>query len=102
MKLPQQPLYMTNSGIARFVKNSIVDDLLDFATRRGFGMNEIACREYTPEERMQFAQLIGYSLGGYGDLSYTTDESYNEAVQSCEQLSMAHQFESVAHDPSQA
>jgi hypothetical protein len=27
-------------------------------------------------DREQFAQLIGYSVGGFGDLSYVSDEAY--------------------------
>lgn len=84
-KLPQQPLYVNEEGTIRFVPNKIVEDLLDFATPLGFDMNHIAKQaigygKYTPEEQMQFAQLIGYSLSGYGELSYVTDDSYDDAV----------------------
>lgn len=82
-KLPMQPLHITEKGTLRFVANRIVDDLYEFSVVRGFGMNEIARAaaqgKYTKEEQMQFAQLIGYSLSGYGSLSYVTDESYEEA-----------------------
>lgn len=42
-------------------------------------MNDLACMEFSQEDREQFAQLIGYSLSGYGDLSYVSDESYDAA-----------------------
>lgn len=33
-------------------------------------MNMLALMPFTDEERSQLAQLIGYSVSGYGDLSY--------------------------------
>lgn len=40
-------------------------------------MNSMAYRDYSPEDRRQFAQLIGYSLSGYGELrSYVDDVAY--------------------------
>lgn len=80
---PMQPVHITEGGIARFVANRIVDDLLTRASESGLDMNCIASRAangyYTKDEQMQFAQLIGYSVDGYGSLSYTTDLSYEEA-----------------------
>jgi hypothetical protein len=79
MKHPIQPLYETESGVIRFFQNKIVCDLLDFATERGFGLNEMACRDYSQDDRIQLAQLIGYSLSGFGDLSYVDDQTYSAA-----------------------
>jgi len=79
MNLPMQPIHLDSRGVARFTKNRIVDDLLEFATSRGFGLNEIAAGDYSDDERMQMAQIIGYSVGGYGELSYVSDESFNYA-----------------------
>ena len=79
MKHPIQPLYETESGVIRFFQNKIVCDLLDFAKERGFGLNEIACRDYSQDDRIQLAQLIGYSLSGFGDLSYVDDQTYSAA-----------------------
>lgn len=80
---PMQPVHITEGGIARFVQNRIVVDALDVAILQGFDMNQIAIRaaqgDYSKDEQMQFAQLIGYSVDGYGSLSYTTDLSYEEA-----------------------
>lgn len=82
MKFPMQPISKDEHGALRFVKNRIVDDLLAYSLRNGFGLNEIAIRaakgEYTKEEQMQLAQLIGYSVYGYGTLSYVSDESYDQ------------------------
>lgn len=43
-------------------------------------MNDLADMDFTNEEWRQFAQLIGYSLSGYSELSYVDDAAYNEAV----------------------
>lgn len=79
-KLPMQPLVIDTRGRLRFKENLIVRKLLDYATERGYGLNEIAREEFDAEEQMQLAQLIGYSLSGYGTLSYVTDESYDRAA----------------------
>ncbi|EJC0565305.1 hypothetical protein MX054_002104 [Enterobacter cloacae] len=79
-KLPMQPLVIDAHGTLRFKENPIVRKLLDYATEHGYGLNEIALDEFEAEDQMQLAQLIGYSLSGYGTLSYVTDESYDRAA----------------------
>ncbi|HAS1047776.1 TPA: hypothetical protein I3790_000575 [Enterobacter cloacae] len=79
-KLPMQPLVIDAHGTLRFKENPIVRALLDYATEHGYGLNEIAIEEFDAENQMQLAQLIGYSLSGYGTLSYVTDESYERAA----------------------
>lgn len=79
-KLPIQPLVIDAHGTLRFKENPIVRTLLDYATEHGYGLNEIALEEFDAEDQMQLAQLIGYSLSGYGTLSYVTDESYERAA----------------------
>ncbi|HCK7131196.1 hypothetical protein [Enterobacter hormaechei] len=79
-KLPMQPLVIDDHGTLRFKENPIVRALLDYATEHGYGLNEIALEEFDAEDQMQLAQLIGYSLSGYGTLSYVTDESYERAA----------------------
>lgn len=74
-KHPHQPL-VTVDGIQRFKQNAIVKFLLDNGK---FDMNHLAVLPFTREDRVQFAQLIGYSLCGFGDLSYVTDSDYEEA-----------------------
>lgn len=37
-------------------------------------MNLLAAMEFTDEDRQQFAQLIGYSVSGYGELPYAADK----------------------------
>lgn len=79
-KLPMQPIVIDAHGTLRFKENPIVRALLDYATEHGYGLNEIAQEEFDAEDQMQLAQLIGYSLSGYGTLSYVTDESYERAA----------------------
>lgn len=76
-KHPIQPLIRTDDGIIRFKENKIVKFLLDAGP---FDMNQLAMMPFSVEDYEQFAQLIGYSLCGFGDLSYVTDETYNRVV----------------------
>lgn len=62
----------------RFVKNAIVEFLLDLGP---FDLNDLARRDFTPEDRRQFAQLIGYSIDGYSSLSYVDDAELASCVQ---------------------
>lgn len=75
-KHPIQPLYYDKDGTLRFKKNEIVAFLLDAGP---FDMNKIALMPWSDEDREQFAQLIGYSLGGFGELSYVSGETYERA-----------------------
>lgn len=78
-QVPMQPVVLAAGGVIRFKENRIVSAFLDNSRRHGYGLNEAARDDYTPEERMQVAQLIGYSVSGYGSLSFVTDESCEEA-----------------------
>ncbi|UJD96780.1 hypothetical protein FS593_05045 [Lelliottia amnigena] len=77
---PMQPMVIDSHGTLRFKENPLVRKLLDVATGAGYGLNAMAIEEHSAEDRMQLAQLIGYSLSGYGDLSYVSNESYNRAA----------------------
>ena len=72
MELPFQPI---KDG--RFVPNRIVELLLETSTHN---MNSLALEDFTDEERTQFAQLIGYSVGGFMSLSYVSNEDYEVAA----------------------
>ena len=74
-KHPVQPLVMVNNVI-RFKRNEIVRYLLDSG---GIDMNQLAMLNFSDEDRVQFAQLIGYSLAGFGELSYVSDKDYKKA-----------------------
>lgn len=73
---PTQPI-VTVDGIDRFKPNDIVKYLLEAGP---FDMNALALIPFSNEDREQFAQLIGYSICGFGDLSYVSDETYQRAV----------------------
>jgi hypothetical protein len=75
-KHPIQPLEIDAHGVLRFKANAIVQYLLD---KGGLNMNDLAIVQFSKEDRQQFAQLIGYSLSGYGDLGYVTDDAYGVA-----------------------
>jgi hypothetical protein len=85
MRHPTQPLAADDGGIVRFKENQIVRKLLD-RSREGLktDLNDIACMEFPQEDRQQFAQLIGYSLSGYGELSYVDDAAYHVASELAE------------------
>ena len=70
-KHPIQPLEKDASGVIRFKENKIVRHLLDHG---GIDLNAIAMIGFPQEDEEQFAQLIGYSLGGFEELSYASDQ----------------------------
>ena len=76
MNQPMQPLAYDEKGVLRFKPNAIVQYILD---NGGTDLNKITCLPFSKEDRQQFAQLIGYSLGGYSSLSYVDNESYETA-----------------------
>lgn len=80
-QVPMQPVGVADDGVVRFKANRIIGALYREAANHGLDMNGIARGDFTKEERMQFAQLIGYSVSGYGQLSYVSDESYDDAEQ---------------------
>ena len=71
---PMQPFVLKNN-VVRFQENAIVRTLLDAASDgRKLDLNDIACMDFSQDDRCQFAQLIGYSLCGYHELSYVSDQ----------------------------
>jgi hypothetical protein len=76
MKHPIQPLERDADGVLRFKQNEIVKYLLE---NGGFDLNDLARLPFSDEDRQQLAQLIGYSLDGYGDLSYVDDRAWKRA-----------------------
>lgn len=69
-KHPMQPIVLVK-GVARFKANALVRYLLD---NGGLDLNDLAKLPNIPDEdHAQLAQLIGYSVSGYGDLSYAVD-----------------------------
>ena len=83
MRHPIQPLEKDNDGVLRFKQNAIVRYLLDAGP---FDMNHLALMPFSQADQEQFAQLIGYSLCGFGDLSYVSAETYNLAESQSEAI----------------
>lgn len=75
MRHPIQPLVTDKNGVIRFKENAIVTYLLE---KGGIDMNALAMEDFTQEDREQFTMLIGYSVGGFCDLSYASDETVTE------------------------
>lgn len=73
---PMQPVVLGEDGVARFKINRIVRALLDTGK---LNMNDIAVLDFPLEDRIQFVQLIGYSVSGAGDLSYMPADLIAEA-----------------------
>lgn len=71
---PMQPILLDPTGRPRFKKNSAVEYLAEGR------LNEIASRGYSDEDMAQLAQLIGYSVDGFSELSYVSDADYARAV----------------------
>jgi hypothetical protein len=83
MSHPIQPLIKDEYGVIRFKPNAIVRYLLDAGP---FDMNHLALAPFRQEDREQFAQLIGYSVSGFGSLSYVSEETVERADILAEQL----------------
>jgi hypothetical protein len=67
----------------RFRANKIIRDLEDQGV---IDLNKVAAGGYSAADRMQLAQLIGYSVSGYGDLSYASRKSVRLADEIAEKL----------------
>lgn len=72
---PMQPVELVR-GIVRFKANAIVRYLLEAG---GIDLNQLAVMTFPAEDREQFAQLIGYSVSGYNELSYVSNASAGAA-----------------------
>ena len=74
---PMQPIVRDEDGTMRFRKNKLVRYLLD---RGPHDLNYLAMLPDVPREDWeQFAQLIGYSVSGFGDLDYASEDQTDRA-----------------------
>ena len=71
-----QPIVLDKDGVVRFKRNEIVRFLLDAGP---YDLNKLALMPFSDEDREQLAQLIGYSVSGFGDLSYVSAETVQKA-----------------------
>lgn len=76
MDHPIQPIITDSEGVTRFKRNDIVRYLLD---NGGIDLNQLGGMPFEQNDWEQFAQLIGYSLGGFSELSYVRDTTYDAA-----------------------
>lgn len=81
MNNPIQPILIDKNGEFRFKENAIVRYLID---NSGIDLNRLAVIEFSNQDRQQFAQLIGYSLLGYSELSYVSGYAYEVAAKIAE------------------
>jgi hypothetical protein len=88
---PMQPVVQDTRGVLRFHKNAIVCTLLDRDTARGRvypdfparsdgGLNWTGTQGFSQADEEQFAQLLGYSISGYHELSYVSNKSDSQAT----------------------
>lgn len=83
-KHPMQPVvWRDNNKVIRFKENAIVQYLLDNGP---FDMNHLARLPFNKMDRAQFAQLIGYSVSGFGELGYVSDAVYDQAAKAADKL----------------
>ena len=81
---PMQSIVIDEHGVHRFRENSLVRYLLDAG---GLTLNDLAMLPSIPgEDREQLAQLIGYSISGFAELSYVRDETYEKAMKASDKL----------------
>lgn len=73
---PIQPITKDEHGVERFKANKIVAFLLDAGP---FDMNQLALIDFSRDDREQFAQLIGYSVSGFTELSYVRNSTWKRA-----------------------
>ena len=68
------------NGVIRFRANPLVQFILDHGN---IDMNRLAIEatqnKWSDADQAQFAQLIGYSVSGWGSLSYVTPEQAETA-----------------------
>lgn len=76
-KHPIQPLETDGNGVLHFKPNKIVRFLLDAGA---YDLDKLDSMEFSQNDREQFAQLIGYSLSGFSELPYVSDETYDQAA----------------------
>ncbi|MGK3981245.1 hypothetical protein WMF38_57140 [Sorangium sp. So ce118] len=76
LKHPIQPCGLDDRSVLRFKPNAIVEFLLKESK---YDLNDLSRVGFLVEDWMQFAQLIGWSVSGYCDLSYVSNEAKDEA-----------------------
>lgn len=73
---PMQPVEWAPDNVIRFRPNEIVKYLLAVGS---MDLNKLALLPFTNEDREQFAQLLGYSITGFSELDYVSDDVFHAA-----------------------
>lgn len=75
LKHPRQPIGYAEDNIIRFKPNGIIRWMLEQGGQgKKFNLNDIAMQSFSVEDRVQFWQMLGYSVSGFGDLSFVPEE----------------------------
>lgn len=84
---PDQPVGRDGEGVFRFKENRIVRWMLDQG-RMGlrFDLSMVSACGFSSEDLMQFAQLLGYSVSGFCELYYVTNEAADRACAQVDRL----------------
>jgi hypothetical protein len=93
-----QPVVKDTHGVLRFRENAIIRYIVDHAAevvhpganaidpntskpyhQGKLDLSKLITLDFPQEDHEQFAQLMGYSISGYHELSYVSDESCEQA-----------------------
>ena len=93
VETPVQPIVTDKHGVTRFKANAIVAYIVDWCARKngtvGYGpdpdgpapdLSEISRMAFSRDDRVQLAQLIGYSLSGFEELGYVESADVHRAL----------------------
>src|SRR5580765_8666453 len=95
MRHPMQPIILDKDGTPRFHANAIVSFLMDAGP---FTLNHLASMPWEADDRAQFAMLLGYSVSGFGELSYVEAAVVAEA--DAKAVALAQQVPPASSEPS--
>lgn len=94
-EVPIQPISLDAHGVLRFLPNTLVQRLLDHC--RGLpgpyrlDLNALALESHPQGDREQLAMLLGYSLAGFAELSYVSDETHARVLDAAPPLTAEEQ-----------
>ena len=95
---PMQQIVRAEDGVVRFRANKIVVALLERSRDQGYGLNELFAYAFSNEDWEQFAQLIGYSVAGFGTLLYVSEAQVRQADAAAERLLRGVSSETRLHE----
>ena len=80
---PMQPIEKDYNGVVRFKANAIVRWLVDSGKAN---LNDICIHGFDTDDMVQFWQQLGYSVSGYGDLSFVPENVIQQADEKAAQI----------------